>query len=399
MMMMDIDTNNHGINIHRQQKKHSCPMCRSEFNHFPAICIPLHQYIVSKFPNEFHKRELNIIHLEKKEYHAESPRIVVFDDNDDDDNNNDDAGGGVGVGSSGNTTVSSSSSSIADKIQCVFCKEVPYKSMVFTCGHIACAVVGDDDNEEMKAKCPVEGCVGTTGTRKDGFASSSSCHIIDQIVKETMSSKNKEEEYHHRLEQQQSKRCVESRRRHHQSVVQKNKASSIQQTKNECYIYQSGDFVMLTGLIRNTSFNGRRGLVMDYNIRTERYTIRLLRQRNSSVSASSSSQQNISVPSKNLRLHCLHYGVGCDGCGIYPIEGRRYKCKDCSEEIGFDLCGECYDCGVHKRDDFCGRFNQKHSAHHVMAEMKPGTVLQQFQSVNPYFCLHDVIGILENEGL
>ncbi|KAJ8467794.1 hypothetical protein OPV22_030346 [Ensete ventricosum] len=38
----------------------------------------------------------------------------------------------------------------------------------------------------------------------------------------------------------------------------------------------------------------------------------------------------------------VHVGVGCDSCGIYPIIGKRYKCKDCKEAIGFDLCEACY---------------------------------------------------------
>ena len=31
-----------------------------------------------------------------------------------------------------------------------------------------------------------------------------------------------------------------------------------------------------------------------------------------------------------------HFGRGCDGCGVYPVVGRCYRCRDCSEAIG---CG------------------------------------------------------------
>ena len=34
------------------------------------------------------------------------------------------------------------------------------------------------------------------------------------------------------------------------------------------------------------------------------------------------------------------------------------KCCDCSEAIGFDLCGACFDKGLHKRAAAAGRFNQ-----------------------------------------
>lgn len=34
----------------------------------------------------------------------------------------------------------------------------------------------------------------------------------------------------------------------------------------------------------------------------------------------------------------VHRGVKCDGCGMLPIIGPRYKCKDCQD---FDLCHQC----------------------------------------------------------
>ena len=38
--------------------------------------------------------------------------------------------------------------------------------------------------------------------------------------------------------------------------------------------------------------------------------------------------------------------------------GERFKCLDCPDAIGFDLCGSCHHSG---RTQF-GRFNQKHRA-------------------------------------
>ncbi|KAM0891943.1 hypothetical protein ACQ4PT_026103 [Festuca glaucescens] len=65
---------------------------------------------------------------------------------------------------------------------------------------------------------------------------------------------------------------------------------------------------------------------------------------------------------KNLDLSNVHIGVGCDSCGVCPIMGMRYKCKDCTERIGFDLCGECYN----SRSKLPGRFNQQHTSDHRM---------------------------------
>ncbi|KAA8543477.1 hypothetical protein F0562_021028 [Nyssa sinensis] len=56
----------------------------------------------------------------------------------------------------------------------------------------------------------------------------------------------------------------------------------------------------------------------------------------------------------------VHFGVGCDYCGMYPIIGDRYKCKDCMVAMGFDLCGDCYN----TRSKLPGRFNQQHTPEH-----------------------------------
>ena len=43
-----------------------------------------------------------------------------------------------------------------------------------------------------------------------------------------------------------------------------------------------------------------------------------------------------------------------------PIVGDRYRCKDCKEKIGFDLCGDCYN----TNSKLPGRFNQQHTPEH-----------------------------------
>ncbi|XP_061367005.1 E3 ubiquitin-protein ligase PRT1 [Gastrolobium bilobum] len=56
----------------------------------------------------------------------------------------------------------------------------------------------------------------------------------------------------------------------------------------------------------------------------------------------------------------VHIGVGCDFCGMFPIIGDRYRCIDCKEKMGFDLCGDCYN----TRSKLPGRFNQQHTSEH-----------------------------------
>ncbi|CAE8643627.1 unnamed protein product [Polarella glacialis] len=35
----------------------------------------------------------------------------------------------------------------------------------------------------------------------------------------------------------------------------------------------------------------------------------------------------------------VHSAVTCDGCGMSPLRGQRFKCKTCPD---YDLCGECF---------------------------------------------------------
>ena len=45
---------------------------------------------------------------------------------------------------------------------------------------------------------------------------------------------------------------------------------------------------------------------------------------------------------------------------MYPIIGKRYKCVDCKEAVGFDLCEDCYSTS----SKLPGRFNQRHTPEH-----------------------------------
>ncbi|EER10807.1 hypothetical protein Pmar_PMAR000850 [Perkinsus marinus ATCC 50983] len=38
-------------------------------------------------------------------------------------------------------------------------------------------------------------------------------------------------------------------------------------------------------------------------------------------------------------VELIHYGSICDGCGVSPIVGRRYKCNYCAE---YELCSRCF---------------------------------------------------------
>nr|DAD23927.1 TPA_asm: hypothetical protein HUJ06_025390 [Nelumbo nucifera] len=84
----------------------------------------------------------------------------------------------------------------------------------------------------------------------------------------------------------------------------------------------------------------------------------------------------------------FHLGVGCDSCGVLPIIGDRYRCKDCVEKIGFDLCGDCYNTSS-KRP---GQFNQQHKPEHKFERIRLNYRLETEQSddgsVVPVLSIH-----------
>jgi len=62
----------------------------------------------------------------------------------------------------------------------------------------------------------------------------------------------------------------------------------------------------------------------------------------------------------------VHFGLGCDGCGLWPIRGPAYEDVDIRSSVGFHVCEPCYQLGYQKR---ClgGRFNQGHMPMNTMA--------------------------------
>mmetsp|Transcript_41081 Transcript_41081/g.127681 ORF Transcript_41081/g.127681 Transcript_41081/m.127681 type:complete len:98 (+) Transcript_41081:199-492(+) len=72
------------------------------------------------------------------------------------------------------------------------------------------------------------------------------------------------------------------------------------------------------------------------------------------------------------------------------------KCEDCSEAIGYDLCGACYDRGVHLREVPIGRFNQAHRPEHRLEEVtQVDTVLHQLQRAHPELTVDQIMSFVQ----
>lgn len=65
----------------------------------------------------------------------------------------------------------------------------------------------------------------------------------------------------------------------------------------------------------------------------------------------------------------IHWGLGCDGCGLWPIVGTAWYDADCPEKVGFHLCDPCYKFKYHARV-ITGKFNQTHMPKNKMKEVQ-----------------------------
>lgn len=87
----------------------------------------------------------------------------------------------------------------------------------------------------------------------------------------------------------------------------------------------------------------------------------------------------------------IHFGVGCDGCGKYPITGRAFRCCECPEAIGYDLCEGCHDV-----PPGTGRFGQAHRPKHQMEERAQAqTWLHHLQAARPEMELRELLAIAQ----
>ncbi|CAL5020849.1 unnamed protein product [Urochloa decumbens] len=99
-------------------------------------------------------------------------------------------------------------------------------------------------------------------------------------------------------------------------------------------------------------------------------------QFNPEGSSSGTSSAKGSSSAQHADILDIHISIGCDSCGVFPIRGERYKCRDCTELIGFDLCGTCYKSG----SKLPRRFNQQHTPDHRM-ELDNSSLLQSLLRV------------------
>ena len=87
----------------------------------------------------------------------------------------------------------------------------------------------------------------------------------------------------------------------------------------------------------------------------------------------------------------VFFGIGCDGCGEYPILGSAFRCCDCPEAIGYDLCGACHGAPLTS-----GRFGQAHRPEHRLEERpQERGWLHILQAHNPTLTVHQILQLAQ----
>ncbi|KAL9185575.1 hypothetical protein ACHAXT_003352 [Thalassiosira profunda] len=323
---------------------HACPLCRAPFRHFPAVCAPLHLYLARRFPEEMKVREEETAKQEREEFHAESPDLPLFD----------------------------------KAFSCVECDGLACPPAVLSCGHVVCR--GSGEKIRQKKICPVGGCCGTTMAGES--ASPAVCAAIDAILRQ------KPKEKYEADAAASADRCAGL---HAETTVPE---STSETNVHASRSFAPNDAVVIRGLTsaKGSQLNGRHATITSYCESSGRYAIRV----------PSMQDFECQVKAENLVGESeayVHFGVGCDGCGEFPIIGRRFKCNDCSEEIGVDLCGSCFDSGVHEREAGVGRFNQDHRPGHSMEEMEqPHTILHELRRRHPDTPLSQIVEMINMQS-
>jgi hypothetical protein len=71
--------------------------------------------------------------------------------------------------------------------------------------------------------------------------------------------------------------------------------------------------------------NGCAGKIESYDSSTGRYTVHLVAPPPGKATDVAVKKENMKrTLLSNEKPHFVHHGVGCDGCGVFPIIGRRY---------------------------------------------------------------------------
>ncbi|KAK9138282.1 hypothetical protein Sjap_008876 [Stephania japonica] len=320
--------------IHRAMNgmgKSYCPICRCPYRHFPSICQLLHFLLLKMYPLAYRVREKQMLE-EEKEIGFFSPE---FEEN----------------LTSSDVLVSPSTSSISGSqdvpASCTFSAAICCPDIMESLDNASTSTLGQNGDENIEA----DRCMATEvkhNFTNDGHKHKSSVPICTTDLQ-----------------------CIACSELLFRPVVLNCghvycKSCIFMQVDEQfrCQLCESPQPKGLLKVCLELDHFLEEHFSNEYAIRREAIRLQHIDSHQSAMQGWNCFENPFSSTKSNLQHsdlgRSIHYGFGCDYCGMFPIVGERHKCKDCNELAGFDLCGECYN-SCSKRP---GRFNQQHRPEH-----------------------------------
>ncbi|KAI3433519.1 hypothetical protein D9Q98_003329 [Chlorella vulgaris] len=366
----------------------ACPVCRTKYNQLPAICAKLHHYLATQFPEQYAARRQET-EAEERDLHSTTPEPSP-------------APCPLPSGPDGWTPQHFACDSPA-------CGKLLCRPLVLTCGHVIDAAcmprVGDSDGTDGHAlhtsECPACGLVSQQQP--------AACRQLGELVTQLFPEQSRQRllECEHELAAEIPGRQLVPGP---QAQAQKGQQPPVSVQASEGLVggsvYPSTPRASAAGSAADGSgaTTGDEGTAGDAAGRRQQQQQQqqalspsltlALRRRQEAGGASQLMADRLEANLQRLSGDSyVHHAVGCDGCGAYPIQGRRYKCQDCPEAMGFDLCGACMDRGL---GNVVGRFNQRHLPEHRMHLCRPRvTAMHLLQAANPELPMEQLMWLLE----
>ena len=378
----------------------ACPLCRASFRQFPAPCGALHKFLGRAYPAEYSRRATEVKE-EEKHFAAAAPDLEVP--------------AAVAL-----KEAEGPKQILEQELLCHFCCKLVRDPVVPNCGHVLCRQCSPT---LLPGPCPVPECglpirsdlktcdairkayeslgfeVGAVPEQKESTKSvalptlrelAADGPSVEEMVPvcpscaNPMRKSNPREDGEAGYEDEAFPGCD---------------ACSTPRIELPCWHCKScgtdlcdscgskepsllGKRVEVFGTSRD-ELNGAKGIAQLYDQEADRFQVQL------------DTGKTLRFKKENLRLApkipFVHFGVGCDGCGLYPIEGKAFKCVDCPEAVGFDLCGDCI-----SRSGKMGRFNQNHTAEHRMEERPQEKMwLHRIQEARPDLSVAQIIELAQ----
>ncbi|KAL3680176.1 hypothetical protein R1sor_023132 [Riccia sorocarpa] len=326
-------TMNHGWEWAVHGSESSCPLCRRQYMHFPRVCEQLHFFLLHAFPDAY-RRRCKEAHVEEIRSKFVSPQF--------DDGLQLDLTEAI-VGESSHSDLDSGKQAAKEAVETISGEGSPLVADTRvdpqrTNSSSSREQEDGYDLEGRSANCKDENEVSSSST---GVATSDlKCSVCNDLLCRPVVLNCG----HVFCEE-----CITSRDDAEESALRCSTCSSIHPGQSPSLFLELHDYLDKT-------------FPSEYARRQ-----REMAERNNKSCVPKKSEQLSNKPGDEEKssFRIVHLGVGCDGCGMFPMIGRGFHCMGCERVPGYDLCLSCYE----SQTTPAGRFNQKHTREHRMVEI------------------------------